>query len=100
MAREMKIPIHEQYKGSVYTYSIDITLIDQELGVTTSAATWSTDDTSVVSIGTSAFSTPTTSAPLTASNVGEAVVKVTLTTSGDDAPVYFFKVKVLDPEND
>ena len=98
MAREIKIPKWEQYKDSVYSYVIDLTLINQELGVTSSAATWSTDDTSIVSLGTSVFSAPNTSTPITALSPGSALVKVAMTTSGDDAPIYFFEVKVIDPE--
>ena len=99
MAREMKIPVHEQYKGSIYTYEIDLTILDQELSVTSSAVTWSTTDSSIVSIGTSAFASKVASAPITASSVGEAIVKATITTGSDDQPIYFFKIIVLDPEN-
>lgn len=96
--REIKIPKHEQYKGSVYTYSVDLTLIEQSLGLTVSAATWSTQDNSVT-IGTSALASSVATAPITAAKVGESLVKLVLTTSGDDAPVYFFSINVLDPEN-
>lgn len=99
MAREMKMPVHEQYKDSVYTYQVDLTLVDQELNVTSSAVTWSTDDTSVVSIGTATFSSSVASAPITASNPGEALIKLSITTGSDDAPVFFFKINVLDPED-
>ncbi len=98
MAREIKIPVHEQYKGSIYSYVVDMTLINQELGVTASGATWSTEDTSIVSLGTAVFSTPNSSIPITASNPGDAIIKVSIATSGDDAPIYFFEIKVLDPE--
>ena len=95
----MKIQSHEQYKDSVYTYQVDLTLLDQELSVTSSAVTWSTDDTNNVSIGTSAFSSNIASAPITANNLGEALIKLSITTGSDDAPVFFFKINVLDPED-
>ncbi len=97
MPREIKIPSYEQYKDSVYTYQIDTTLIDQELSVTSSAVTWSTEDTTIVSLGTSAFTNPTATCPITASNPGTALIKATITTGSDDAPVYFFRINVLDP---
>lgn len=97
MAREMKIPRHEQYKDSVYTYQVDLTLIEQALGLTVNAVTWSTQD-SCVTIGTSALASSVASAPITAVNTGSAKIKLAITTSGDDAPVYFFEVNVLDPE--
>ena len=96
--REIKIQKHEQYKGSVYTYSVDLTLIEQSLGLTVSSATWSTQD-NTVTIGTSALSSSIASAPITASSVGESLIKVTMTTSGDDSPVFYFNINVLDPEN-
>lgn len=96
--REIKIPRHEQYKASVYTYSVDVTLIEQALGLTVSAATWSTED-SCVSIGTSALASSIATAPITASSVGVSLVKVVMTTTGDDAPIFFFKINVIDPEN-
>lgn len=96
--REIKIDRHEQYKGSVYTYSIDLTIIEQRLGLTVSSATWSTQD-NTVTIGTSALSSSIASAPITASSVGESLIKVTMTTSGDDSPVFYFNINVLDPEN-
>ena len=96
--REIKIDRHEQYKGSVYTYSIDLTIIEQRLGLTVSGATWSTQDNSVT-IGTSALSSSIASAPITAASVGESLIKVTMTTSGDDSPVFYFNINVLDPEN-
>ena len=72
MAREIKIPRHEQYKGSVYAYVVDMTLINQELGVTANDATWSTEDTSIVSIATPTFASPNSSAAITALNQGSA----------------------------
>lgn len=96
----MRIQTHEQYKDSVYTYTVDLAVLDQKLGVTTQTVTWSTDDTSVVSIGTSSFASNIASAPITASNSGTATIKLSISTDGDDAPVFFFKVNVLDPEND
>lgn len=95
--REIRIPRHEQYKGSVYTYSVDLTLIEQTLGLTVSSVTWSTQD-SNVTIGTSALSSSVATAPVTAVDIGTAIVKLAVTTSGDDAPVIFFEIKVLDPE--
>lgn len=100
MAREMRIHTHEQFKGSVYVYQVDLTVLDQELGTTSSTVTWSTDDTSIVSIGTSAFSSKIASCPITASNKGTALIKLSISTGSDDAPVYFFKVNVLDPEQE
>jgi hypothetical protein len=96
--RELKVPRHEQYKGSIYTYSVDLTLIEQELSLTASTVTWSTQDSSIVSIGTSALTSSVASAPLTASSEGSALIKLVITTSGDDKIVYFFEVKVIDLE--
>lgn len=98
MAREIKIPVWEQYKASVYSYVVDLSLINQELGVTATGATWTTEDTGQISLGTAVFSAPNSSIPITAVNPGDAMIKVSITTDGDDAPVYFFKIKVLDPE--
>ena len=99
MAKEFKIGRHEQYKGATYTYSVDTALIDQRLGVTSSAATWTTEDSSVVTIGTSLFSGGIGSAPITANSKGTALVKVSITTNGDDAPIYYLEINVLDPES-
>ena len=99
MAREIKIPVHEQYKDSVYTYSVDVTLIEETLGVTVSTATWTTQQNSVY-VGASSLASKVTSAPITANSTGIATVKVAFTTSGNDAPVYFFRVHILDPEDD
>ena len=98
MPREMKIVTHEQYKDSVYTYSVDLSIIEQGLGLTASAVTWSTQNTSI-SIGTSSLASSVASAPITASSHGEALIKLSITTNGNDAPVYFFKINVIDPEN-
>lgn len=100
MPKEMRIAKYEQYKGSIYTYEVDLTVLDQELGVTSSAVTWSTEDSNVVSIGTRSFASKIASAPITASNVGEAHVKLTITTDVIDKPVYYFVINVLDPKNE
>lgn len=99
MAREIKIPRWEQYKDAVYDYVVDMTLINQELGATVTAADWTTQDTKVVSLGTAVFSAPNSTIPITALNPGTAIIKVSITTDGNDAPVYFFELKVLDPES-
>lgn len=99
MAREIKIPRHEQYKDSVYTYQVDMTLIEQALGLTVSAVTWSTLD-NAVTIGSSSLASSVASAPITAVNMGSAKIKLSITTSGSDSPVYFFEINVLDPERD
>ena len=99
MAREMRIEQHEQYIDAVYTYEVDLTVLDQELGVTSSAVTWSTDD-GCVTIGTSSFTSSIASAPITANSVGTALIKLAITTGSNDAPVFYFRVKVLDPNND
>lgn len=96
MAREMRIDTHEQYIDSVYTYEVDLTVLDQVLGVTSSTVTWSTDD-NCITIGTSAFTSSVASAPITANSVGAALVKLTIATNASDAPVYFFRINVLDP---
>lgn len=96
--REIKIPRHEQYKGATYTYSVDLALIEQSLGLTVSSATWSTQD-SAVTIGTASLAASVASAPVTAASKGDSLVKLTLSTSGDDAPVFYFSINVLDPEN-
>lgn len=100
MPREMRVNVYEQFKGSTYTYEIDLTVLDQELSVTSSAATWSTTDSSTISLGTSSFASKVASCPITASSVGVATVKLSITTGSNDAPVYFFKIHVLDPEDD
>ena len=98
MSREMRIVTHEQYKGSVYTYSVDLSILDQGLGLTSSAVTWSTEA-SNISIGSATLSSSVASAPITASSQGEALIKLTITTNGNDTPVYFFRIVVMDPEN-
>jgi len=94
----MRVPVHEQFKGSTYTYTVDLTILEQELGLTATTVTWSTQDSSTVSIGTSSLASSVATAPITASNQGSALVKLTIQTSGNDKVVYFFEVKVINLE--
>ena len=99
MPKEIKKEVWEQFKGSIYDYVIDMTLINQTLGTTVSSATWSTEDSNIVSIGTTSFATPDATSTITASNPGTAIIKLVLATTGNDAPIYYFEINVLDPES-
>lgn len=99
MAREIRIPKHEQYKDSVYTYTIDLTLIEEDLDLTVSSVTWTTKQNSIT-IGTSALASKLATAPITANSTGVATVKATMATSGTDAPIFYFQIHILDPEDD
>lgn len=98
--KEMEVTVHQQFKDSAYNYIIDLSFINTELNLTCIGATWTTKDTSIVDITGDAFSAPNTSALITANKVGEALIKVAVTTDSTDKPVIYLKIKVINPEKE
>lgn len=87
------------FKGAVRTVSLDLSLIEQKLGVTVSAAQWTAQN-DRITVGTPTLLNSTASAAITLNEIGSTLLKIALTTSGSDAPIVYVKFIVSDPEND
>ena len=87
-----------EFKGAVKTVQLDLSLLEEKLGVTVSSATWAAEN-NRVTVGSASLASSVASAPVTMVHEGVSLVKITLETSGNDKIIIFLKFRVSDPFN-
>lgn len=87
-----------QVKGEVNQYDFDFNAIAVRLGTSVSSADWSTEDTSVIGVGTESLSSNVASVDITASEEGCAMLKISATMADSQVFIRYIKIDVIDPK--
>ena len=92
----MRIERSTMQKDELLQYAFDFSVVADKLSTSVSTADWTTEDTSVISLGTEALASNRATVLVTASNKGCAMLKVTATMADTQKVIGKIKIDVSD----
>ena len=90
----MRIEISKIEKGEIIQFAFDFSVVADKLSTSVSSADWTTEDTSILSLGTEALASNRATCLVTGSNVGCGMLKVSATMADGQKIIRKIKVSV------